>query len=200
MKSMLVFCAAVLTILAGAVLAFGDVARPKESPSPNVRGKSAFHTSLAVVPEAGAWEARLQISPESLRQLRAALDNVPADSSMAQSITNSSTRTIMAGLFMFLALSFAGVWLARSGHTPNHKAAAAVVIAAALVGATAMITRGNAGPPPGWSWRNLQQNFNGGNETRGSVNVEIMPEGSGIKLIVPLYKQNPSVDRRVPGE
>ena len=199
MKSTLVFCTAVFTILAGAVLAFGDVARPKESPSPVARGKSAFHTSLAVVPEAGAWEARLQISPESLRQLRAALDNLPADNSMAQSMTNSSTRTIMAGLFMFLALSFAGVWLARSGRSRGHKAAAAVVIAAALMGATAMITRGNAGPPPGWAWRNLQQNFNGGTETRGSVNVEIMPEGSGIKLIVPLYKLNPNTDKK-PGE
>ncbi len=62
-----------------------------------------------------------------------------------------------------------------------------------------MITRGNAGPPPGWSWRNLQQNFNGGTETRGSVNVEIMPEGSGIKLIVPLYKLNTNTDKK-PGE
>src|SRR6266516_1067616 len=100
MKSTLLFCAAVFTILAGAVLVFGDVARPKETPSPVARGRSAFHTSLAVVPEAGALEARLQISPESLRQLRAALDNVPADNSMAQSISNSSTRTIMAGLYV----------------------------------------------------------------------------------------------------
>jgi len=198
MKSTLVFCTAVCILLAGAVLTFGDIARPKESSSPVVRSKQ-IKSTLVIVPDGNAWDARLQISQESVRQLRAALDNLPADNSTSQSIAPNSTRTVMAGLFMFLAVSFGGVWLARSGHSRNQKALGVVVIAAALMGATAMITRGNAAPPPGWKWRDLSKNLNGGMETKGSVQIEIVPEGNGIKLIVPLYKVNGAAEKK-PGE
>lgn len=199
MKSTLVFCTAVCILLAGAVLTFGDIARPKESPAPVVRGKVVFSTSMAVVPDGKAYEARLQIPRDNLRYLIAALDNVPADDSLGQSIVRNSTRTIMAGLFMFLAVSFGGVWLARSGHSRNQKAVAAVVIGAALMGATAMVTRANAGPPPRVRWRNLPQNLNQGIATTGSVEIEIVPEGNGIKLIVPLSTTNSNADQK-PGE
>jgi hypothetical protein len=186
MKSTLVFCAAIVTLMASAVLTFGDIARPKESPSPVVQ--KSIRTSLEIAPDANAWNARLQIPRSSLRQLRAALDNVPGDDSVGQSVARNSTGTIMAGLCMFLALSFGGVWLMRSGHSRNQKAIAVIAMAVALVGATAMITRGNAAPPPGWKWQRLPQNLNGGVATTGSVDIEIVPEGSSIKLIVPMYK------------
>ena len=70
-------------------------------------------------------------------------------------------------------------------------------MAAVLVGAAAMITRGNAAPPPGWKWQRLPQNLNGGLPTSGQVEVEIVPEGNGIKLIVPIYK--PTAESK-PGE
>ncbi len=199
MKSTLVFCAAVCLLLACAALTFGDIARPKASPAPVVPGKVVFHTSMAIVPDGNASQARLQISRDSLGYLRAALDRIPADDSVGQSITRNSTRTIMAGLFMFLAVSFGGVWLARSGHSRKQKAVGAVVIAVALMGATAMVTRGNAGPPPSWKWRDLSKNLNGGRETKGDVLIEIVPEGNGIKLIVPLPKVNADEEKK-PGE
>ena len=198
MKSTLAFCAAVFMLLASAVFTFADIARPKESPAP-VAGRKLFTTPLAVVPDGNAWQARLQISPDSWRQLRAALDNAEANEAMVQSTARSSTRTIMAGFFMFLAVSFGGVWLARSGHSRNQKTIAAVVIAVAVMGATAVLTRANAAPPPGWRWQHLSQNLNEGTETKGTVDVEIMPEGNGIKLIVPLYKTNKSSDKK-PGD
>lgn len=109
MKSTLVFGAAVFTLLASAVFTFGDIARPKESPTPVARGKVVYHTGLTVVPDGNAWEARLQISPDSLRQLRAVLDNVPGDDSLsAQSIARSSPRTIIAGLTLTTGSDYSG--------------------------------------------------------------------------------------------
>ena len=190
MKSALLFCLAVCVLMAAAVITFGDIARPRESPTPVVRSKQ-LKSTLVIVPDKNAWDARLQIPRESLRQLRAALDNIPPDdspNSARLSIDRNSTPTIIAGLFMFLAVSFGGVWLARSERSRNQKALGAVVIVAALLGATAIVTRGNAAPPPGWKWQALAKNLNGGVETKGSLQIEIVPEGDGIKLILPLYK------------
>lgn len=199
MKSTLMFCAAFLVLLGSTVITSGNIAPPRVAPSPEVKGKS-IRSNLVVAPDGNAWDARLQISRDSLRQLRAALDNLPAeDSTGGQTSAGNSTRTIMAGLFMFLAVSFAGVWLARSGHGRTQKAVAGLVMAGALVGATAMITRGNAAPPPGLKWRELSKNLNSGVETRGSVEIEIVPDGRGVKLIVPLYGLNAGADKK-PGE
>ena len=199
MKSMLLFCLAVCILMAAAVITLGDIARPRESPTPVVRSKQ-IKSTLVIVPDRNAWDARLQIPRESLRQLRAALDNLPPDdapNTAGLSTSRNSKPTIIAGLFMFLAVSFGGVWLARSARTRNQKALGAVVIVAVLMGATAIITRGNAAPPPGWKWQALAKNLNGGVETKGSVQIEIVPEGNGIKLILPLYKVN---DNGKPGE
>jgi len=185
MKTPLLFCAAVVLLLASAVIAFADIPLPKASPSP-VPSKT-IKTTLVVAPDLNAWTARLQIPRSSLRQLRASLDNVPGEEALGTT-SGSRTGTIVAGLFMFLAVSFGGVWLMRSGHSRNQKAVAAIAMAAALLGATAMITRGNAAPPPGWKWQRLPQNLNGGVPTTGQVEVEIVPEGESIKLIIPMYK------------
>ena len=185
MKPTLLFCAAVVLLLASAVIVFGDLALPKASPSP-VPSKT-IKTTLVVAPDLNTWTARLQIPRSSLRQLRASLDNVPGDDALGTTSRNR-TGTIMAGLCMFLAVSFGGVWLMRSGQSRNQKAVAAIAMAAALLGATAMITRGNAAPPPGWKWQRLPQNLNAGVATTGQVEVEIVPEGDSIKLIIPMYK------------
>lgn len=195
MKSTLLFCAAVLILMTSVVLAVGNIAPPKQ-PSPVAPAKT-MKTSLEITPDLNAWTARLQIPRSSLRQLRASLDGVPEDDAVGLIAAPNRTRTVMAGLCMFLAVSFAGVWLVRSGHNRNQKAVAVIAMAAALVGAAAMITRGNAAPPPGWKWQRLSQNLNGGLPTSGQVEVEIVPEGNGIKLIVPIYK--PTAETK-PGE
>jgi hypothetical protein len=184
-KPILSFCGLGL-LLAMTVPAYADIARPRPSPE---KPKIALRTSLTVVPDTKAYEARLQISESSLRELRAALDNIPSNKSLAQRIARSSTRTILAGVFMFLSLSFAGVWMARSGQTRSRKAVAAFLMGTALIGATVVITRANAGPPSYLYWRRLPQNLSKGNPTSGGVNIEIVadPEdGSGMKLIVPM--------------
>jgi hypothetical protein len=190
MKRMLSFCA-VAMVLASATLIYGDIARPKSSP---VDGKTVFHTGLTVVPDANRYEARLQISQETLNYLRAAVNNSALNESPLQRIAHSSTRTIIAGLFLFLSVSFAGVWLVRSGHSMSQKAVAAIVLAVAVFGAAAIITHANAGPPGYLRWANLPQALTEGRATSGGLDIEIVPDGNGMKLIVPL--RNP----KKPGE
>ncbi len=172
-------------LLATGMAANADIARTKPSPE---KPRIVLHTSLTIVPDSKAYEGRLQISQSSLQELRAALANTPGNESMAQSIAHNSTRTILAGLFMFLSLSFAGVWLARSVQTRGQKVIAAFLMGAAVVGAAAIIVRANAGPPGSYLWRKLPQNLSKGTPTYGGIDIEIVPDsndGSGIKLIIP---------------
>lgn len=182
MKRMLTFYALCFVLAAG-VNTYADIARP--SPSPQ-QSKIVMHTSLTVIPDKKAYEARLQISQDSLNELRDALANTPSSISMTQRIANSSTRTIIAGLCLFLSLSFGGVWLMRSAQPRGQKTIALLLLGVAVVGAAAIITQANAGPPPALRWRNLSENLSAGKPTYASANVEILPEGSGIKLIVPV--------------
>ena len=184
---------ALCLLLALAVPANADIARPKPSPSPAQSPqlpKVVLHTRLVVVPDNKAWEARLQITQSSLEELRAALGNTPGNESTAQRITHSSTRTIMAGVFMFLSLSFAGVWLARSMQTRSQKAIALMLFGVAVIGAAAIMTQANAGPPGSYYWKKLPQNLTKGAPTSGGVDIEIVPDGevgsSGMKLILPI--------------
>jgi hypothetical protein len=176
-----------------AIPVFGDIAKPRttpsQSPSPEVP-RIVLHTRLVVVPDNKAWEAKLQISQSSLQELRAALGNAPGNESAVQSITHSSTRTIMAGVFMFLSLSIAGVWLARSVQTRGQKAVAALLFCTAVIGAAAMIAQANAGPPGSYYWKKLPQNLSKGEPTSGGVDIEIVADdaigSSGMRLVVPI--------------
>jgi ABC-type glycerol-3-phosphate transport system permease component len=193
MKRTVVLCAAALLLIGTAVFAFGDIARPKTTPTP-AAGKVVFHTGLQIVPDSKVYEARLQISQQTLQRIREATTNTSANTSMTQRLMQSSTRTVMAGLFMFLAISFAGVWLARSTQRRSQKAIAAVVLVVGMLGAASVIVRANAGPPGYYYWQNLPQNLNKGQATRGGLDIEIVPGDGGVKLIVPM-KTN-----KAPGE
>ena len=160
-----------------------DIARP----TPNEKkGKVVSHGYLEIVPDAKANVARLQIDPASLKALREALDELPKQGSATGSINQSPTRTILAGLSLFAALSFGGVWLMRSGSSRGQKAMAAVLIGTAVLSAAAIITRANAGPPPRYQWRNLSQNLGTGRTTSGDIQIEVMQEGHGITLVLPI--------------
>ena len=175
----------VCLLLATAITTYSDIAKPKASPD---LPKIVLHTSLTIVPDNKAYEGRLQIPQSDLQEFRAALANMRANESMAQRIAHSPTRTMLAGLFMFLSLSFAGVWLARSVQTRGQKAVAALLMGTAVIGAAAIIARANAGLPGSYLWRKLPQNFSKGTPTYGGIDIEIVPDasdGSGMKLIIP---------------
>jgi hypothetical protein len=140
---------ALLVLLATVTIALADVPRPKPSASP--QGTYSF-SSLEVVPDPKATNAILQIRQSELNNLRAAVDGTQQPGVVA-SITNSRTRTIIAGMLLFMSVSFAGVWLARSARTSQgvgrgQKLVAIALIGIATLGAAAIVTRGNAGPPP----------------------------------------------------
>jgi hypothetical protein len=194
MKALIFACCVVLF---SSVSANADLAptKPKEQ-KPATERKYVMHASLEIATDPKAYEAKLQIPQSQAQSFRAALDGSPGNPPVVGGIAFSSTRTIIAGLLMFLAVSVAGVLLARSssfGRT--QKALAAVVLVAVVLGAAAIITRGNAGPPGSYRWRNLPQALSEGKATIGGVDVEIVPDDqvSGrMRLIIPLKKQNTS--------
>ena len=193
MKRTVVLCAAVLLLVATAVYSFGDIARPKGTPQPG-EGKTVLYTSMTVKPDPKAYEARLQISQSTLQRIAHEAGNLSSNDSMTERLMHSSARTMIAGFFMFLAVSFAGVWFARSSQRRNHKAIAAVILIATVFGLATVIVRANAGPPGYVRWQGLPQNLKAGKITGGGVNIEIVPgDDSTISLIVPLRKvENPS--------
>jgi len=194
MKAILI-CSLSLLFLTFTALANADIARPKQSPTAN-QSRVVLHTSLEIAPDSKIYEARLQIPQSQLQEFRAALDAAAGNTTIAASVTGNSTRTIIAGSLLFLSLSFAGVWLARSRHQAGagrmRKAIAAAVIVMATIGAAAIITRGNAGPPGYYRWRTLPQALSDGHSTAGGVDIEIVADDpnsrAGLKLLIPLRK------------
>ena len=182
MKRTLMLSAAICALMTSAILTFGDIARPKPSPA---EPKAVFYSGLTVVSDAKGYEARLQISEETLKRLQEAANN-RGGASMTERLMHSSTRTMMAGMFMFLAVSFGGVWLARSKQGRNHKAIAAVLLVAVVLGVGTVIVRANAGPPGYIRWQNLPQSLKDGKETTGGVQIELVPGDENMKLIIPL--------------
>ena len=198
MKSLLFACC---LILAATISTRADVAKPKTSPKP---AKSVLHTSLEIVPDGKLYEAKLQISESDFKSFMAAVEGQPGNSPasggisiVAGGISRSAARTIIAGLLMFLAVSVAGVLFARSSSLGRtHKALGAILLVAVVLGAAAIITRGNAGPPGSWRWRNLPQALADGKSTIGGVDIEVVPDdqmsGRPMRLIIPLKKGNSS--------
>src|SRR6185295_3013220 len=143
MKALIFACCVVLF---SAVLVNADL-RPPVKPAnqnaaqPTPEPKYILHTGLEITTDPKAYEARLQIPQSQLQSFRAALDGAPGNSPVVGGIALSAPRTIIAGLLMFLAVSVAGVLIARSssfGRT--QKALAAIVIVAVVLGAAAIIT------------------------------------------------------------
>ncbi|HEY4424075.1 MAG TPA: hypothetical protein VGN10_07705 [Pyrinomonadaceae bacterium] len=168
-----------------------DVPKPK---TPDKAAKPILHTGLEIVPDSKLYEAKLQISQSGFNNLRAALDGGAGGSPVVGGIAFSAPRTIVAGLLMFMAVSVAGVLIARSSSVGRaQKTIGAALLVAVLLGAAAIITRGNAGPPGSWRWRNLPQALADGKPTVGGVDVEIVPDdqmnGPTMRLIIPLKKQ-----------
>lgn len=185
MKRTLMLIVVICALLATAIYAFADIAKPKQSPA---EPKPVFYTGLIVSSDPKGYDARLIISEDTLKNIQDAAAR-RGNASLGQKIIHSSTRTIMAGTFMFLAISFAGIWFARSGQRRSHKAIAAVFLVAIVFGVATVIVRANAGPPGYIRWQNLPQALKDGQETAAGVQIEIVPGDDRMKLIIPLRKK-----------
>src|SRR5690349_637628 len=124
MKALLfAFC-----LVFSATIVKADIAKPKPTP------RSSLHTSMEISTDPKAYEAKLQISESSLKELRAALDNVQGSGPIAGGIAFSAPRTIIAGLLMFMAISVGGILLARStAFGRKQKTVGAVLFVAVLI-------------------------------------------------------------------
>jgi len=186
MKQTLFATAAILAVLVSAIFAFGDIARPKPTP------RGVLYSGLTITTDPKASEARLIISEGTLKNLQDAAARSGDNAALSQKIMHSSSRTIMAGVFMFLAISFAGIWFARSSEKRHTKAIAAVVLVAAIFGIGTIIVRANAGPPGYIRWQNLPQALKDGKETNGGVDIDLVPGDDNLKLIIPMRKSGGS--------
>ena len=187
MKRILISTAAIGALTLSAIYAFGDIASPKSDPTPEVR--TVAYSRLTVVADNKPWDATLQISEGALKRIQEGAAHRGESASLTQSITHSSTRTIMAGLFMFLAISLAGVWLARSENSHNPKAIAAVLTVAFVFAFATVMVRANAGPTGYIYWHTLPQSLKDGKETSGGLNIQIVPgDDSEMKLLIPLRR------------
>src|ERR1044072_5511731 len=152
MKSLLLACS---LILLSALSTNADVSKPELPLKP---AKHVLHTGLEIIPDSKLYEAKLQISQSDFNNLRAAAEGNAGSAPVVGGIAFSAPRTIIAGLLMFMAISVAGVMFARSSSFGRaQKTVGAVVLVAIVLGAAAIITRGNAGPPASWRWRYLRQ-------------------------------------------
>lgn len=169
------------------IAAYADMGRPKTSPAEPIKLASTtlIATGLTITPDSSSYDARLQISQATFEQLKRAINEHPGSQTTSSVITDSSPRTILAGISLFFALSIGGLWLVRSNSSRTQKTIAAALIGAAVFMAAAVVTQGN-GAPPALRWRGLSQNLNEGRSTTGSLTIEVVPQGNGMKLILPV--------------
>lgn len=196
MKTLLLVAFLLFLVALSTQIVSADVPKPKPSEQ---QSKIVLRSKLEIVPDENVWSARLRITQSELQELRAALDGADKNTTVAASIAQSPPRTLIAGVLLFLSVSFAGVWLARASRMPmgrKNKVVAAAILVVAVLGAAAIITRGNAGPPPGYlSWMKLSKNFSQGKATAGDFMIEVVPDQPnnppGVKLVIPYNpKQN----------
>jgi hypothetical protein len=196
MKALLFAC---FLLVSTTVSVNADVPKPK----PPAKPLRALHTRLEIVPDEKIYEAKLQISESELKSFMAAINATPPGNgegimAVAGGVSASAMRTIIAGMLMFLAVAVAGVMFARSSSLGRtQKALGAVVLVAVVLGAAAIISRANAGPPGSYYWRNLPKALADGKSTQGGVDIEIVPDeevGKPVRLLIPLKKGNHSGD------
>lgn len=176
--------------------AFADIAppRPEKTPKP----KPGVSTTMEIMMDKTAKEAKLIIPKSQIKQLRAELESLDDDNGNTAAVTGGSTRlqTIVSGAFLSLAFVFGGMWFVRSGKasTKGGKALAAAAILGGI-GAATTVVFANVGPPP--AARNItsklfdQKIFQPYGFAYGKIKIETT-DGNQVKLIVPDVTETPA--------
>lgn len=176
--------------------AFADIAppRPEKTPKP----KPGVSTTMEIMMDKTAKEAKLIIPKSQIKQLRAELESLDDDNGNTAAVTGGSTRlqTIVSGAFLSLAFVFGGMWFVRSGKasTKGGKALAAAAILGGI-GAATTVVFANVGPPP--AARNItsklfdQKIFQPYGFAYGKIKIETT-DGNQVKLIVPDVTEKPA--------
>ena len=190
---LMLLLAAALTLVLAHNNTRADLAAPTNTPKVTRLNTKTVWNNLTIEPTANVNEARLQISQQALNDLQAALPGQTGAQSSTPGLNSNSTRTIMAGLSLFVAIAFGGIWLVRSQSSRAQKTFAAVLLGTAVLGLASMVAQGNAAPPF-IRWRSLTTNLTQGRPTIGEITVEVVKEGDGMKLILPVAKTKSNGD------
>jgi hypothetical protein len=137
--------------------AFADVALPNNNKSHKEKNPTAT-VFMDIRENEYQKQPTLMISRSLLQKLRAGLDDNGGASQNAANVSRfdgfGGKQTMMAGLFLSLALTFGGVWIVRThkqskgvGGRRLSQAALGLMICA-LCGASASLAYANAGVPP----------------------------------------------------
>jgi hypothetical protein len=181
--------AALALLLAVASPAFADIALPKRPGNdPNEVRRDLPSARMTIERVEGLREARLQIPRSRLQELNLAAGVGPGG---AQSASLKSAGTVVGGALISLAFVLTGLLLVRSRRrVALGRATAAVIVCACAAGAAAVAAYANAGPPPGFRAQDPGTLVNAvkGVPLAGSIRVEVVDEGSEIKLLVPAVK------------
>jgi len=164
--------------------AWADVPRPKTTPTKAAKTTS-IDTRLDIRLRRDAKEAKLILSKAQLQQLRAELDAIDGGTSDTASAGITGLQTIAGGLFLSLAMVFAGVWFVRSGRMTKPVAAGLMVLAG---GALATMVYANAGPPPearSITGKMFAQGMHYYKFGGGAIKLEVSADEDNPVLIVP---------------
>jgi preprotein translocase subunit SecG len=138
-------------VLAFSTFALADIARPQPDKTPKPKAEKLVDAPMEIRLDSEAKEAKLLIPRSQLKSLRAALDDLDNGDENTAAVTASGfsrTQTIMAGLFMSLAIVFGGIWVARSGKMASKGVKAAVLtLGIGAIATAATFVYANAGPP-----------------------------------------------------
>ena len=176
-----------LLLVFAASPAFADIAppRPQEARPNDVRTDLPY-SRMSIERVEGLREARLQIPRSQLSELGASAGLVQPD---APSGSWKGAGTVVAGLFLSLAVVLTGMLLVRSRGrgVAVGRAAALVLVCACAAASGAVAAYANLAPPIGYRPQDPGTLIRAvsGQALKGSIRVEVVEEGSEIKLLVP---------------
>ncbi|MBV9924399.1 MAG: hypothetical protein JOZ96_05100 [Acidobacteria bacterium] len=181
--------AALALLLVAASPALADIALPKKpGQDPNEIRRDLPISRMTIERVEGLREARLQIPRSRLQDLNLTAGVEPGG---AQSAGIKSAGTVIGGVLISLAVVLTGLLLVRSRRPAKlGRATAAAVVCVCALGAAAGVAYANIGPPPGIRPQDPGTLVKAvkGVPLAGSIRVEVVDEGTEIKLLVPAVK------------
>lgn len=175
------------------IVAWADIPPIKTPPPTPPPVSKSIDSGLKIQLDKSAKDVKLIIPKDQIRQLRAQLDEIDGqpETTAALSLSFSRTQTIVSGLFMSLAVIFAGVWLMRSRKISVRAAAGIGVL---FLSGTAIVASANV--PPGQYPNNINDHVFSDEFRRyqgGYTPLKVVVSGNSdrdFKLIVPRIKND----------
>lgn len=188
------YFAALALLLAAAAPAFADIAPPdppkKKADRLGEVRRDLPYSQMTIERVEGLREARLQIPRGQLAGLGLAAG---LEQNGETGGRLNGLGTAVAGVFLSLAVVLTGLMLVRSRRRglAVGRAAAAVLVSAVAVGFAAVAAYANMAPPVGYRPQDPGTLIRAvsGQPLKGSIRVEIVEDGSDIKLLIPARSQ-----------